>query len=66
VKVALIDYSAGNVTSVERALQRLGVESQRAKTAECLSSAHALILPGVGHFAALIRALDDQGLRAPL
>ncbi len=28
--------------------------------------AHALILPGVGHFAALIRSLDDQGLRGPL
>jgi imidazole glycerol phosphate synthase glutamine amidotransferase subunit len=66
VKVALVDYGAGNVASVERALQRLGVESQRAKTAECLSTTHALILPGVGHFAALIRALDDQGLRAPL
>jgi imidazole glycerol phosphate synthase glutamine amidotransferase subunit len=66
VKVALVDYGAGNVASVERALQRLGVESQRAKTAECLSSAHALILPGVGHFAALIGALDDQGLRTPL
>ena len=66
MKVALVDYGAGNVASVERALQRLGVESQRAKTAECLRSADALILPGVGHFAALIRGLDDQGLRAPI
>jgi imidazole glycerol phosphate synthase glutamine amidotransferase subunit len=31
-----------------------------------LASASALILPGVGHFAALIRALDQQGLRVPL
>ncbi|MGA2428206.1 MAG: imidazole glycerol phosphate synthase subunit HisH [Candidatus Acidiferrum sp.] len=66
MKVTLLDYGAGNVTSVERALQRLGAESQRATTPECLGSAEALILPGVGHFAALIRALDERGLRAPL
>jgi len=66
VKIALIDHGAGNVTSVERALQRLGAESQRANTAECLRTAETLILPGVGHFAALIRALDERSLRAPL
>ena len=66
MKVTLIDYGAGNVASVERALQRLGAESQRAATAESLGTAEALILPGVGHFAALIRALDERGLRAPL
>jgi glutamine amidotransferase/cyclase len=66
VKVTLIDHGAGNVTSVQRALQRLGAESQRANTAECLRTAETLILPGVGHFAALIRALDEHNLRAPL
>lgn len=66
MKVTLIDYGAGNVASVERALQRLGAESQRAAAPESLGSAEALILPGVGHFAALIRALDERGLRAPL
>jgi imidazole glycerol phosphate synthase glutamine amidotransferase subunit len=66
VNVTLIDYGAGNVASVERALHRLGAESRKAATPECLRSAEALILPGVGHFAALIRALDERGLRAPL
>lgn len=66
MNVTLIDYGAGNVASVERALQRLGAESRKATTPGCLSSADALILPGVGHFAALIRALDERGLRAPL
>jgi imidazole glycerol phosphate synthase glutamine amidotransferase subunit len=66
VNLTLIDYGAGNVASVDRALQKLGAESQRAKTAECLNTAEALILPGVGHFAALIRALDERELRAPL
>jgi imidazole glycerol phosphate synthase glutamine amidotransferase subunit len=66
VKITLLDYGAGNVASVERALQRLGAESQRAATPECIANASALVLPGVGHFQTLIRALDDRKLRAPL
>lgn len=66
MKITLIDYGAGNVTSVERALARLGVESQRCDTAESVSRATALLLPGVGHYGALVRAIDERGLRAPL
>lgn len=66
MKVTLIDYGAGNVTSVERALHRLGAGSIRAITPECIQNADALLLPGVGHFGALIRALDERALRAPL
>jgi imidazole glycerol phosphate synthase glutamine amidotransferase subunit len=66
VKVTLIDYGAGNVTSVERALQRLGAVSQRSTSPECVAKAGALLLPGVGHYAALIRALDERALREPL
>ncbi len=64
--VTLIDYGAGNVTSVERALQRLGAASERTNSPECIAHAEAILLPGVGHYAALIRALDERGLRAPL
>jgi imidazole glycerol phosphate synthase glutamine amidotransferase subunit len=64
--ITLIDYGAGNVPSVERALQKLGAETARATTPEQIERATALILPGVGHFAALIRALDERNLRAPL
>jgi imidazole glycerol phosphate synthase glutamine amidotransferase subunit len=66
MKVTLIDYGAGNVPSVERALQRLNVESQRVNSSEGLRSAEALVLPGVGHFGALIHALDERRLRVPL
>jgi glutamine amidotransferase len=66
VKVAIIDYGAGNVPSVERALARLGAESQRTASPECISKAEALLLPGVGHYAALARALDQKNMRAPL
>jgi imidazole glycerol phosphate synthase glutamine amidotransferase subunit len=66
MNVTLIDYGAGNVTSVERALQRLGAASQRSTSPECIAKAEALLLPGVGHYAALIHALDERALRAPL
>jgi imidazole glycerol phosphate synthase glutamine amidotransferase subunit len=66
MKITLLDYGAGNVASVERALQRLGTESSRGATPEAIFNASAIILPGVGHYAALIRALDEQKLRTPL
>ena len=66
MKITLLDYGAGNVPSVERALQRLGAESHRAATPGCIANAQALLLPGVGHFETLMRALDDRKLRAPL
>ncbi len=66
MKVTIIDYGAGNVPSVERALQRLGAESQRTSSPEGISKAEALLLPGVGHYAALVRALDEQNMRGPL
>jgi imidazole glycerol phosphate synthase glutamine amidotransferase subunit len=66
VKVTILDYGAGNVPSVERALQRLGAESLRTNLPESILNAEALLLPGVGHYAALARALDDQKMREPL
>jgi imidazole glycerol phosphate synthase glutamine amidotransferase subunit len=66
VNVTLIDHGAGNVASVERALARMGVASERVSTPESIASAGILLLPGVGHFAALIRALDERSLRQPL
>jgi len=66
VRVAVIDYGAGNVPSVERALQKLGADSIRAASPARIAEAGAIILPGVGHYAALIRALDEHGLRSPL
>jgi imidazole glycerol phosphate synthase glutamine amidotransferase subunit len=66
MKVTIVDYGAGNVPSVERALQRLGADSERTNSPERISKAQVLLLPGVGHYAALVRALDEQNLRAPV
>jgi len=66
MKVTIIDYGAGNVPSVERALDRLGAESERTGSPEDIRKARVLLLPGVGHYSALVRALDEQNMRAPL
>jgi imidazole glycerol phosphate synthase glutamine amidotransferase subunit len=66
VKITLLDYGAGNLPSVERALQRLGAATVRVNSPEKLAAASAIVLPGVGHYAALIRALDRDGLRDAL
>jgi imidazole glycerol-phosphate synthase subunit HisH len=66
MKVTIIDYGAGNVTSVERALQRLGAESERTNSPDKIARAEVLLLPGVGHYAALVRTLDEQKMREPL
>lgn len=66
MNVTLLDYGAGNVTSVERALRRLGAQVFTTNQPEAIATAERLILPGVGHCAALIAALDAHGLRQPL
>jgi imidazole glycerol-phosphate synthase subunit HisH len=66
MKISLVEYDAGNLPSVERALARQNVECVRASTPDAIQSAEALILPGVGHFGQLMRTLDARGLEAPL
>jgi len=66
VNVTLIDYGAGNVPSVERALRRLGAQLETTNAAEKIATARCLVLPGVGHCAALISALDAHALRQPI
>jgi glutamine amidotransferase len=57
--IALVDYGAGNLTSVRKALTSLGAEFVTPESpAECRGAA-GLIVPGVGNFAAT-NALDDE------
>jgi len=55
--IALIDYGAGNLTSVKKALAALGAEFTVPQTPAACEEASALIVPGVGHFSATM-ALD--------
>jgi glutamine amidotransferase len=61
MKVTVIDYKAGNLTSVVKALRHLGAEVTITDRPETLEFAERIILPGVGHFAATHR-LDEAGL----
>ena len=55
--IALIDYKAGNLTSVRKALTSLGAEILTPERPSDLDGADAIIVPGVGHFEATA-ALD--------
>ena len=50
--IALLDYGAGNLTSVRKALTACGAEFFTPATPRDLSSASGIIVPGVGHFSA--------------
>ena len=56
--IALIDYGAGNLTSVRKALAALGADFVVPRVPEECAGAAGLIVPGVGHFSATT-ALDE-------
>jgi imidazole glycerol phosphate synthase glutamine amidotransferase subunit len=64
--ITLIDYGAGNLHSLEGALKRLGLASQRAETPAAAPATGPLILPGVGHFTPARAALVERGWWAEL
>ncbi len=64
--IALVDYGAGNLRSVEFALERLGVAYRRADRPEGLRGAGGIVLPGVGAAASAMRALAERELDAAL
>jgi glutamine amidotransferase len=55
--IALIDYQAGNLTSVKKALTTIGADVFVPEGPDALREARGIIVPGVGHFGAT-RALD--------
>jgi len=59
---AIIDYKAGNLTSVKKAFDHLGSQTVVTSDPRQVAKADKLVLPGVGHFAAT-SALNDSGLR---
>ena len=60
--LAIIDYDAGNMKSVEKAVQYLGEEVVLTDREEELLSADRVILPGVGSFGAAMESLRRNGL----
>jgi imidazole glycerol-phosphate synthase subunit HisH len=62
--IAIIDYKAGNLTSVKKAFDHIGAENVVTDDPAVIAKADKVVLPGVGHFAAT-RALDN-GIRAAI
>ncbi len=60
--IAIIDYDAGNVKSVEKALQFLGQNVVLTRDKDILLSADKVILPGVGAFGMAMEKLHQYGL----
>lgn len=61
MRVVVIDYKAGNLASVLKALNHLGAQTVVADSPAPLESAERIVLPGVGHFATT-SLLDKTGL----
>lgn len=61
-KVAILSYGAGNVASVQNALNRLGVKALISDNPAELMQADRLIFPGVGHAAHAMRNINGKGL----
>jgi glutamine amidotransferase len=64
--IAIFDYGAGNLQSVKNTLGELGCQYTLIRDSEGLRQATKILLPGVGHFGQMMRALDDLGVRETL
>jgi imidazole glycerol phosphate synthase glutamine amidotransferase subunit len=64
--ISILDYGAGNLRSVQNTLAEIGGEYELVRDAAGLSRATKIILPGVGHFGQMIRALDGMQVREGL
>lgn len=64
--IAILDYGAGNLRSVENTLAEIGAEYTLVRDAAGLRAAGKIILPGVGHFGQMMRALDQMEVRDAL
>ncbi len=67
MKAAVVDYDLGNLPSVTKAIERIGVTAQIVDSPKGLNDGFdAVVLPGVGHFGAGARNLAERKLEEPL
>lgn len=64
--ITIFDYGAGNLRSVENTLSEIGATYALVRDKEGLRKASKIILPGVGHFGQMMRALDNMQVRETL
>ncbi|MDI3534718.1 MAG: imidazole glycerol-phosphate synthase subunit HisH [Thermosediminibacterales bacterium] len=60
--IAIIDYGVGNLRSVEKAFEKVGVEAKITTSPEMINKACGLVLPGVGAFGDAMQNLHKSGL----
>ncbi len=60
-RIAVLDYGMGNLRSVEKALEHVGVKALRTTDPEIAAGCDGLILPGVGAFPEAMRRIRDRG-----
>ena len=64
--ITIVDYKAGNLTSVKRALDHLGIENQISKDPDVIQNAERIIFPGVGAAGAAMEVLKERKLDSAL
>jgi imidazole glycerol phosphate synthase glutamine amidotransferase subunit len=64
--IAVLDYGGGNVGSVLKAIEYLGLSGERVDEPGALQAAEKIIFPGQGHFGAMMKGLAERKLLAPL
>ena len=64
--VGIVDYGSGNLRSVQKACERLGVAARISDDPDEVAGAERLILPGVGAFGDAMRELRARGLVEPI
>ena len=62
MRIAIIDYGAGNTQSVKYALKRLGCKGVLTSDKEIISSSDKVIFPGVGQASSAMKKLKSKGL----
>ncbi len=61
MRTAVIDYDLGNLPSVTKALERIGIDNTIVERPEQFADFDVVVLPGVGHFGTGMRNLRDRG-----
>jgi glutamine amidotransferase len=60
--IAVIDYGAGNIRSIEKALEHVGAQVRVTDDPAVVARAHAVVLPGVGSGGAAMARMVERGL----
>jgi glutamine amidotransferase len=66
MKIGIVDYGMGNLTSLKNSIEFLGFDVSFVSTAKEINEFEILFLPGVGAFPAAMKNLNDQGVVAPI